>query len=231
MPPVRHHARASCAALRAAEESCGSAGASQPRRAGDARGACRCRKAWLHRIAVLCLSALAAACHGLGAADAEAADASLRFPDAQPTLEALGRHALEALARRDSVALGRIRLTEHEHNRVVWPELPASAPELNYPVDYAWTNIGNRNRRGLARLLPMFSGRSVGFQGVECRGPTEEFETFSVHTDCWVVFTADDSSERWEAQLFKDALERGGGYKIFRYYDEEPRPYRGGVLP
>lgn len=46
-----------------------------------------------------------------------------------------------------------------------------------------------------------------------------------VLTDCFVVFTVDHGPELWEAQLFKDAVVRGGGHKIFRYYDEEPRPY------
>lgn len=201
------------------------------------------RRAWLGSIAVLCLSTLAAACGGSGAADAGtadvssrfqdagAADASLGLQDAQPTLQALGRHVLEALARGDTAALRRVRLTEREHNEVVWPELPASAPEINFPVDYAWQNIENRSRRGLSRLLPIFTERSVRFHGVECRGPTEALESFRVHTDCRVVFTAADALEPWEAQLFKDAMERGGGYKIFRYYDVEPRPYGGSPRP
>lgn len=201
------------------------------------------RRAWLRSVAVLCLSSLAAACGRSDAADARTADASPRFQDAgaadaslglqdaQPSLEALGRHVLEALARGDTAALRRVRLTEREHNEVVWPELPASGPEINFPVDYAWANIENRSRRGLSRLLPIFTERSVRFDGVECRGPTESLETFRVHTDCRVVFTANGAPEPWEAQLFKDALERGGGYKIFRYYDVEPRPYGGSLRP
>jgi len=152
---------------------------------------------------------------------------TLRLDNAMPGLNALGEHVLTALANQDTAALNTVRLTETEHNEIVWPELPAAAPEVNFPVDYAWTNIQNRNARGLARLLPLFADRDVGFQRVECRGGVEEFETFLVETDCVVVFTLDHGPRLWEARLFKDVLVRGGGHKIFRYYDEEPRPYRG----
>jgi hypothetical protein len=40
------------------------------------------------------------------------------------------------------------------------------------------------------------------------------------------VFSFDEDERVLEAQLFKDVLVRGGGHKIFRYYDEEPRGKR-----
>jgi hypothetical protein len=234
--PVLHRTRASCAALRIAEELRGGAGTSSTRTTSGPSAGDGCRRRGrllagsLRSVRLRALTAgllvAAAACGtGAGVADSEPADTSLRFGNAQPTLDALGRHVLQALARRDTVALNRVRLTEHEHNDVVWPELPASAPEVNFPVDYAWTNIQNRNTRSLTRLLRVLSDRNPTLQRVECRGGIEEFETFVVRTDCWVVFAVDGSPELWEAQLFKDVLERAGGHKVFRYYDEEPRPY------
>jgi len=211
---VLRQTRASCTALRTAEELCGGAGTSLVR-----------------SVTTLALVLVISACGRTAVANSEAVDTSLRFDDAQPTMEALGRHVLESLARQDTAALNRVRLTEEEHNGVVWPELPASAPEVNFPVDYAWTNIQNRNTRGMARLLPTFADRAFGFQAVECRGPTEEFETFRVQTDCYVVFALGESPELWEVQAFKDVLVRGGGFKVFRYYDEEPRRYFGSSLP
>lgn len=147
------------------------------------------------------------------------------FENSVASVDALGTEVVRALGRADESALARLRLTEHEHNDVVWPELPASAPEINYPVDYAWTNIENRNRRAMARNLDTFGGRSISAHGVECRGPVEAFATFRVRTDCLVVFTVNGGVERWQAQLFKDVIERGGRYKIFRYYDAEAEPY------
>ena len=216
MAPALHQTRASCAASRTAEESCGGTGTSRFDETRRAR----------FPVAGLVLVVTALAGCGSAQASSDVVDASLRLAGAQPTLEALGRQVLQGLVRQDASALEAVRLTEREHNEVVWPELPASAPEINYPVDYAWTNIQNRNRRAQDRLFPIFADRVFGFQAVECRGPTEEFETFSVLTDCWMVFVVDARPERWEIQAFKDVLVRGGGYKVFRYYDEEPRAYR-----
>lgn len=206
MSPVHQRTRASCTARRFAEKVCGGIG-------------------------VILLAVASSGCvRGDAAETSPGSNEALRFTDSAPSLDVLGRQVLAALTRRDLPALERLRLTEHEHNEVVWPELPASDPAVNFPLDYAWTNIENRNRKGLDRLLPYFAERQLGYLGVECRGTPQTFETFDVQTDCWLLFVVGDSPERWEVQAFKDVLRRGGGYKIFRYYDEEPRPYRGGTV-
>ena len=151
-----------------------------------------------------------------------------RFEDSAASLEALGRSVLAALSLDDTATLRRLRLTETEHNLVVWPELPAARPEVNFPVDLAWTNIENRNRRGLERSLPLYRGRELRFEDVQCRGAIRTFATFSVRTDCWVAFSHAGGAEIHEAQIFKDVLVRGGGFKTFRYYDERPRPVADG---
>ena len=184
-----------------------------------------------HALALRCAGALAAlltvlllaACSEPGAQSGDGKAAPSAFPGSATSLEALSEGVLRGLARGDVSALEGFRLAEGEHNQVVWPELPASAPEVNFPVDLAWTNIQSRNRSAIARLLPLFEGREPSLRGVGCRGITERFETFSVLTDCWVTFDMDDSPGLLEAQLFKDVLSRGGGHKVFRYYDEEPR--------
>lgn len=156
-------------------------------------------------------------------------DPPSRFDEASPSLEALGREILAALASGDGGALERLRLTEREHNEVVWPELPASAPNVNFPVDYAWLNIQNRSRRALSRLLDLYPGRTLRFESVDCRGKEQRFKSFEVLTDCYVVFKFDGQEAPREAQIFKDVLIRGGDFKIFRYYDGRPEPYRGGA--
>jgi hypothetical protein len=176
---------------------------------------------------------VAAALIGLaisGCMDARADDAGDRvdaFPGSAVSLDRLGEDVLDALVLGDVSGLERFRLTESEHNDVVWPELPASAPEVNFPLDYAWANIENRNRRALGRIAGLLRGEDLRFGRVECRGATESFETFEVLTDCWVVFERRGDREAYEMQIFKDVLVRGGGYKIFRYYDEQPRRYSG----
>lgn len=160
--------------------------------------------------------------------DEGTADGRARFPGSADTVDEVGVLVLEALVAADTQALAAVRLGEHEHNRIVWPELPASRPEVNFPLDYAWANIEMRNASSLARILPLFEALRPSFQRVECRGPTEEFRTFEVLTDCWVIFADAESGDILEMQIFKDVLMRGGGYKVFRYYDEQPRRYSGG---
>lgn len=148
------------------------------------------------------------------------------LPGSATSLESLGARVLDALAAGDTLVLEAVRLTETEHNEVVWPELPASRPEVNYPVDLAWQNIELRNRRDRHRILSWYRGRTLDFRGVECRGETRGFASFQVLTDCYIVFDTPVEG-RLEAQVFKDVLQRGGGYKIFRYYDEAPRAQPG----
>ena len=168
--------------------------------------------------------------------DATAGDVG--FAGSAPSLEALGRGVLDAVPVGDTMRLNSFRLTEHEHNEEVWPELPASAPEVNLPVDYVWEDIQRRNARALTRLLPSMEGRRLSFVDVQCRGPVRSFTTFRVLTDCWVVFDNPDEAgagpvapRRYEMQLFKDVLVRDGGHKIFRYYEDPPRPTTTGRTP
>ena len=128
---------------------------------------------------------------------------------------------LTAFQQGDREALDAFRLTEREHNEVIWPELPAA--EAGYPLDLAWRNIQMRNQRAVPRAtdgLQRTIERSgtPEFESVECEG-VESFDTFVVHTDCRVRFRA--GAAAYKVQLFKDVLVRNGGYKVFRYYDED----------
>ncbi|MDT8340049.1 MAG: hypothetical protein RQ751_00935 [Longimicrobiales bacterium] len=148
------------------------------------------------------------------------------FPGSASSLAGLGERVLAGLTAGDTLALDAVRLSEREHNEVIWPELPAARPEVNFPVDLAWQNIQLRNRRDLGRILPWYLGRTPDFRSVQCRGERQEFASFAVLTDCYIVFATAAEGEL-EARVFKDVLVRNGGYKIFRYYDEAPRVHGG----
>ena len=136
----------------------------------------------------------------------------------QTSLTDVGERVVEGLIGGEPAALGELRLSRQQYVEVVWPELPASNPDLNVPVEYVWADIEARNRSGLIRLEPQFEGPAAEFKGVNCRGEVQEFGTFRVHTDCWVTLRTPSGERR--IQLFKDVLERGAGYKLFRYYDD-----------
>ena len=149
-----------------------------------------------------------------------------RFPGSAASLGELGTKSLEAFVAGDSATVAGFRLTEEEHNEVVFPELPAGKPEVNYPVDLAWQNIELRNGRSLGRQMAWFQDRLLVVQRTLCHGETQAFRTFVVHSDCWIYFQ-DSQEGELRIQLFKDVLERGGGLKIFRYYDDPPQRLAG----
>ena len=141
-----------------------------------------------------------------------------RLPGSAGSLAELAATVLVGLAAADTLGLESVRLTEFEHNELVWPELPASAPEVNFPVDLAWKNIRTRNRAALSDLFSLYGDRELQFVDAACRGPTEAFESFVVHTDCWVTLTRDGELAPPQ-QIFKDVLDWDGELKIFRYYE------------
>lgn len=145
------------------------------------------------------------------------------FPGSSGSLDELGRGIVEAFRADDRDALEAFRLTESEHNTVVWPELPASRGEFPFPPDLAWRNLQLRNRRAIPRAHAVLrQAEPIKFDSVACLGETQAFETFVVHTDCHTRFRT--RGRLYGLQLFKDVLERNGGFKVFRYYDEDPEP-------
>ena len=96
--------------------------------------------------------------------------------------------------------------------------------EIGFPVDFAWRNIQLRNESALERVAGWYRSNPVRYQEAECRARPGH-SRLRVHTDCWVLFLT-ALGELLEVQLFKDVLERDGGYKIFRYYDELPKRAR-----
>ena len=165
-----------------------------------------------HGIRAALLAGLAATLSGCGGQP---------FPGSVGDLDELGRGVLAAFTGDDDDALAAFRLTEAEHNEVVWPELPASRGENPFPLDLAWRNIQLRDRRAIPRTRAVLrSAEPLEFDGVECEGETQRFETFVVHTDCRVGYRS--YGRLYRHQIFKDVLERNGGFKIFRYYDEDP---------
>lgn len=141
-----------------------------------------------------------------------------RLPGSVSSLDELATEVLAGLALADTLRLDRLRLTEFEHNELVYPELPAARPENNHPAELAWANISTRDRLAKARLFAEFGGEDLDLVRAECVGPTERFESYVVHTDCRVTFRRDGELLP-PLQLFRDVLDWDGELKIFRYYE------------
>jgi len=174
-------------------------------------------------VCVLCTSPLIVG--GCGPVDAAGDDGGDRgdippvvLQQGADDLPTLARTVVEGIGRRDTARLEALRLTEREHNELVFPRLPAGQPPQNFPVDIAWANIRTRNSVAVLRLFERYGGRELTFDAVECLGATERFDGFEVSTDCWTEFTDADGGS-YRAQLFRHVISADGGVKVFRYYD------------
>ena len=115
------------------------------------------------------------------------------------------RHALEALA-----------LSEREFRERVWPELPASRPERNLPLDYIWEDLSQKSQGHLRRTLAQHGGRRYSLIGVEFVGETTSYPTFEVSRKAQLL-VRDDAGQEQSLRLFGSVLRSGSEYKVFSY--------------
>ncbi|MCL4848942.1 MAG: hypothetical protein KJ066_20510 [Acidobacteria bacterium] len=130
--------------------------------------------------------------------------------------EALAREVLKLVEFRDTHRLGQLALSEREFADLVWPELPASRPERNLPLDYVWTDLRTKSRAHLGRIAEQFGGRRYELVGVSFRGETTTYRSYAVHRKAELIVRAADGNED-RLRLFGSVLERGGRYKLFSF--------------
>lgn len=135
----------------------------------------------------------------------------------QPSVEALATAVLDAVAGRDEAALGRLSLDEGEFRAVVWPELPASRPERNLPVEYVWGDLDQKSRAKLAEMLANHGGRRYTLVSVEFTGGDTRYESFVVHRNSRLR-VRDAGGEELSLRLFGSVLQTSDGrFKVFSY--------------
>ena len=157
---------------------------------------------------------LLAACAEGGAAPAESSRAG--FTGGAASLEELAAGVVRGLVAGDTAALAGYRVTEHEHNRLLWPEFPIARQDPPFPVELAWENLEVRNAGGLDHLLPRFQGREVRIESVECPGGEEAYPGFTVLHDCRIGLV-ESGARRVVSQPFRSVVVRDGRFKIVRY--------------
>lgn len=130
--------------------------------------------------------------------------------------EALAQGVLDALARKDVARLNVLALSEAEFRDLVWPELPASRPERNVPVDYAWQQMKQRSDGALEGTLGRYGGRPLTFVRTRYTGETTTYQSFAVMRESEVVAT-DEEGRELVLQLFGSAMVKDGRYKLFSF--------------
>jgi hypothetical protein len=136
--------------------------------------------------------------------------------NAQESPAALARAVLEALGRGDREALRRLALDEREFREIVWPELPASRPERNLPLEYVWTDLRTKSESALAQTLQVHGGKRYELLKVGFTGETSQYRSFLVQREA-LLELRDDSGRPQSLRLFGSVIQKDGRFKVFSY--------------
>lgn len=154
-------------------------------------------------------AALVAAAACRPAQDRDTSDAA--FVGGVASLDELASTMLAAVSAGDTSAMHTLRLSEAEHNELLWPHLPASRPEFNMSVAFAWGNLQRTSVRDAWRIVNDVGGRDWTFVSLDCRKGRTSYGPATVHGDCWV--TAANGPDTQTFKVFGSAVEWGGSFK------------------
>jgi hypothetical protein len=149
-------------------------------------------------------------------AAAACASPSPSFEGLHPTKEQAAQAVADALRDRDARRLQDLALSADEFRTIVWPELPASRPEMGMPVDYAWSDLQQKSAGELAQTMARFGGQSLMVERVEFAGQSTPHGMFQVHRDS-VVWVRDAAGRRHETRLFGSMVQSDAGWKVYSY--------------
>lgn len=135
--------------------------------------------------------------------------------DTHDSPEAVVRAVLDALARRDTVALEALVLSEQEFKDHVWPHLPAARPERNLPFSYVWGDLHQKSRQSLARTVREIGGRRLRLDRLSFSGQTA-YPGAVVHREA-VATVTDENGYTADVRVCGSLIEQGGRWKVFSY--------------
>jgi hypothetical protein len=123
---------------------------------------------------------------------------------------------LEALERRDRVALQAVVVSQQEFRDHVWPDLPSARPERNLPFSYVWGDLNQKSEAALAATLQRLGGQHFTLADVRFLGDTTQYGSYRVHRETAILVRDANGSES-ELRLFGSTLEKSGRFKVFSY--------------
>lgn len=136
------------------------------------------------------------------------------------SLHELGESVWTALSAGDTVALRRLRVTQAQHDSILWPEQRAERPALeSFPLDLAWQNIQMRNRAALDELVPAFAGGDGRLVQTTCDAETRRFPSFDALAGCALIIEGPDG-RRQQVEPFRYAIRLGDEFLVLRYYSD-----------
>lgn len=134
--------------------------------------------------------------------------------------DGLARHYLDAVSRRDTVALFGMLLTRAEYAWLVYPDHVYSRPPYDLDPAVAWLQLGDENGKGLSRVLQRYGGRPLEFRQLACARDTLQIVTGpdTLWGGCRLTYRSGDST--LTRTLFGSIVQRGGRVKFLSYHSE-----------
>ena len=127
----------------------------------------------------------------------------------------LATAVLDALERKDRVALEALALSEVEFRDHVWPDLPSARPERNLPFSYVWGDLRQKSAHALSNTLAGHGGRRYALAGVTFSGRTT-YDTFVVHRET-TLRVKDPAGKQVDLRVCGSMIEKDGAWKVFSY--------------
>lgn len=132
------------------------------------------------------------------------------------TPAALAAAVLDALAQGNVAVLQDLAVSETEFRERVWPELPASNPRRNLPVEYVWEDLRQKSQAYLRQTLAEHRGRRYRLVRVEFLGESTRYRTLTVARKAQLI-VRDEHGEESAVRLFGSVLESEAEYKLLSY--------------
>ncbi|MGE0552859.1 MAG: hypothetical protein AB7R55_05470 [Gemmatimonadales bacterium] len=132
-----------------------------------------------------------------------------------PSRSALVLRFVEALERRDTLALASLLLDKAEFAYLYYPWTPYTRPPYRQDPALVWFRMSAISERGLTRLLARDAGTPLGVTGHRCDPEPNRMGPNRVWTNCVVTI-----ARTRPRQLFGSIIERDGRFKFLTYDTE-----------
>jgi len=127
---------------------------------------------------------------------------------------ALAEAVLEALSRRDTVALQGFLVSRGEYEGLLWPEMP----DKEYtPFDFVWSLNQANTRKGLGQLLNVYGGLKLEVVSVRFTEAPETYGSFRLHQGVEVTVRQKETGDVGILGSFDVLVEYGGAWKLLNY--------------
>jgi hypothetical protein len=130
--------------------------------------------------------------------------------------EELFQEILNRIEKGDVHHCWELHVRAQEYKDFIWPEVPASNPRNNIPVDFAWGMHGQKSWNSLFTTLREYNGKNLKFSRVNYDKENFEYESFRV-IPVRFIYARDESGKEHELQLLGSILVRDGKYKVFSF--------------